>query len=38
LRKHALYEILLRQGVVLGRVVQELSAVAADPIRAERLK
>ncbi len=37
LRKHALYQILLRQGVVLGRVVQELSAVAADPIRAERL-
>jgi GntR family transcriptional regulator len=37
LRKRPLYEILLGQGVVLGRVVQELSAVIADPTRAERL-
>jgi GntR family transcriptional regulator len=37
LRKRPLYEILLGQGVVLGRVVQELSAVVADPVRAERL-
>src|SRR5207245_251357 len=35
--KRPLYEILLAQGVVLGRVVQELSAVIADPTRAERL-
>jgi GntR family transcriptional regulator len=38
LRKRPLYEILLRQGVVLGRVVQELSAVIADPVRADRLR
>jgi GntR family transcriptional regulator len=37
LRKRPLYAILLGQGVVLGRVVQELSAVAADPVTAERL-
>jgi GntR family transcriptional regulator len=37
LRKHALYEILLRQGVTLGRVVQEITAEAADPSRASRL-
>jgi GntR family transcriptional regulator len=37
LRKRPLYEILLGQGVVLGRVVQELNAVVADPMRAERL-
>jgi GntR family transcriptional regulator len=38
LRKRPLYEILLGQGVVLGRVVQELSAVVADPATAERLE
>lgn len=38
LRKHALYEILLAQGVQLGRVVQEISAIAADPARAQVLK
>jgi GntR family transcriptional regulator len=37
LRKRPLYEIVLGQGVVLGRVVQELSAVAADLATAERL-
>jgi GntR family transcriptional regulator len=37
LRKRPLYEILLGQGVVLGRVVQEVSAVAADLATAERL-
>jgi GntR family transcriptional regulator len=37
LRKRPLYEILLGQGVVLGRVVQELNAVVADPTRPERL-
>ena len=37
LRKRPLYEILLGQGVVLGRVVQELSAVIADPVIAQRL-
>ena len=38
LRKRPLYEIVLGQGVVLGRIVQELSAVAADPATAERLR
>lgn len=38
LRKHALYEILLAQGVVFGRVVQEYTAVVADPKRATALK
>jgi GntR family transcriptional regulator len=37
LRKRPLYEILLGQGIGLGRVVQELSAVVADPARADRL-
>jgi GntR family transcriptional regulator len=31
LRKHALFEILLAQGVKFGRVVQEVTAVSADP-------
>jgi GntR family transcriptional regulator len=34
LRKRPLYELLLRAGVKFGRVVQELSAEAADPRRA----
>ncbi len=38
LRKKALYEILLAQGVEFGRVVQEISAVVADPGRAQALK
>jgi GntR family transcriptional regulator len=38
LRKHALYEILLRQGLELGRVAQEITAEAADPSRAARLE
>ena len=34
LRKHALYQILLAQGVKFGRVVQEITAQVADPTRA----
>jgi len=34
LRKQALYEILMSQGVAFGRVVQEFSAQVADPQRA----
>ena len=34
LRKRALYEILLAQGVKFGRVVQEISVQIADPVRA----
>lgn len=38
LRKRALYEILLAQGIVFGRIVQEFTAVVADPMRAAALK
>lgn len=38
LRKMALYEVLLAQGVRFGRVVQEFTAVIADPVRARRMK
>jgi GntR family transcriptional regulator len=38
LRKRALYEILQAQGVELGRVVQEITAVVADAERAAVLK
>ncbi|CAN5338902.1 GntR family transcriptional regulator [soil metagenome] len=38
LRKNALYELLLAQGVEFGRVVQEITAVAADPARAQVLQ
>jgi GntR family transcriptional regulator len=38
LRKNALYEILQMQGVKLGRVVQEITAVVADVERAALLK
>jgi GntR family transcriptional regulator len=38
LRKHALYEILMAQGVEFGRVVQEISAAPADPMRARLLQ
>lgn len=38
LRKRALYEILLEQGVRFGRVVQEISAQSADPVRAAHLR
>lgn len=38
LKKKALYEILMAQGVVFGRVVQEFSAVVADPVRAGLLE
>lgn len=38
LRKRALYEILLEQGVTFGRVVQEISAEVCDPVRARLLQ
>jgi GntR family transcriptional regulator len=38
LRKHAMYELLLKAGVAFGRVLQELSAETADPIRAQLLR
>jgi len=38
LRKHALYEILMAQGVKFGRVVQEITAEVADPARARLLQ
>jgi len=38
LRKHALYEILLAQGVKFGRVIQEITAELSDPIRAKLLQ
>jgi GntR family transcriptional regulator len=37
LKKHALYEILIAQGVAFGRVVQEITAVAATPASARLL-
>ncbi|WP_254616572.1 GntR family transcriptional regulator [Burkholderia metallica] len=37
LQKRALYEILLSQGVKFGRVVQEITAVVADPRYAQLL-
>ena len=38
LRKQALYEILLSQGVKFGRVIQEITAEASDPLRARLLQ
>jgi len=38
LKKHALYEILMSQGVEFGRVLQQISAEAADPAKATLLK
>jgi GntR family transcriptional regulator len=38
LRKQALYEILLTQGVKFGRVVQEITAEVSDPVRAQLLR
>lgn len=38
LKKRALYEILIAQGVQFGRVVQEITAVVATPYYAELLK
>ena len=38
LRKHALYEILLAQGVKFGRVIQEITAELSDPIRAKLMQ
>ena len=37
LKKNALYEVLMAQGVEFGRVVQEITAEAADPRRAMHL-
>jgi GntR family transcriptional regulator len=37
LKRQALYEILMAQGVRFGRVIQEISAEAADPYRARLL-
>ncbi|NML46192.1 GntR family transcriptional regulator [Ramlibacter sp. G-1-2-2] len=37
LRRQALYEIVQAQGVTLGRVVQEITAVAASPEQAQHL-
>jgi len=37
LQKRALYEILMSQGIEFGRVIQEVTAVAADPIYADWL-
>ena len=37
LKKRPLYEVLQRQGVRFGRVVQEITAVPADPVRARLL-
>jgi GntR family transcriptional regulator len=38
LGKRAMYELLLDQGVKFGRVVQEITAQAADPERARLLE
>ncbi|KQP16243.1 GntR family transcriptional regulator [Pseudorhodoferax sp. Leaf265] len=38
LRKQALFEILMAEGVKFGRVIQETTAVAADPVMAGLLK
>lgn len=38
LRKKPLYQILLDQGIEFGRVIQEISAEAADPYRASLLQ
>jgi GntR family transcriptional regulator len=37
LQKRALYEILISQGIRFGRIVQEITAVAANPFYAEQL-
>ncbi|NUZ06598.1 GntR family transcriptional regulator [Piscinibacter koreensis] len=37
LRKRAMYEVLMDQGVEFGRVVQQISAEAADPRKAQLL-
>jgi GntR family transcriptional regulator len=38
LKKRALYEILIAQGVHFGRVVQEITAIAANPFYAKLLR
>ncbi|SPC05113.1 Transcriptional regulator, GntR family-like protein [Cupriavidus oxalaticus] len=38
LRKHALYEILLAQGVKFGRVIQEITTQVCDPLNARLMK
>lgn len=37
LKKHAMYEILLQQGIKFGRVIQEMTAISADPATARWL-
>ncbi|GLC97248.1 MULTISPECIES: GntR family transcriptional regulator [Cupriavidus] len=37
LKKHALYELLMNQGVTFGSVVQEITAQLADPVLAKLL-
>lgn len=38
LRKQALYEILMAQGVKFGRVIQEITAELSDPVRAKLMQ
>ena len=38
LKKRALFEILIAEGVKFGRVIQEMTAVAADPVLANLLQ
>lgn len=38
LRKMPLYQVLLAQGIRFGRVIQEFTAVIADPVHAKRLQ
>jgi GntR family transcriptional regulator len=38
LRKRALFQLLTAQGIHIGRVVQQISAEAADPVKASLLK
>ena len=38
LRRMALYEVLLAQGIKFGRVIQEFTAVIADPVHARRMR
>jgi GntR family transcriptional regulator len=38
LRKRALYQLLMDRGVRIGRVVQQISAEAADPVKAQLLQ
>lgn len=38
LKKQALYQALMAQGVIFGRVVQEITAESADPLKAQLLR